>query len=202
MENVSAQPMLQRCHIMHMSFPARCICLTFGTGVSGRCVIPTSPAEVRVQRLQAPPMNAPTQRRTSHGNLLQYPCLAFIPSQTPVGRPRKSFVTSVRGNTMSEQRELQKIECLVGDLHTWRSLQRIVSAYQAWRGHLRVRVLVPAQRPWMGTALGVLRYEASSEAGMLRAGEERVLEILVQREDDHSTAGVLIEHLQAVEILW
>ena len=67
---------------------------------------------------------------------------------------------------MSEQRELQKIECLVGGVHSWRGLQRIVSAYQAWRGHLRVRVLVPAQHPWAGTALGVLRYEASTEAGV------------------------------------
>ena len=63
---------------------------------------------------------------------------------------------------MSKQRELQKIECLVGDLHSWRGLQRLVSVYQAWHGHLRVRVLVPTQRPWTGTALGVLRYETVS----------------------------------------
>jgi hypothetical protein len=103
---------------------------------------------------------------------------------------------------MSEQRELQKIECLIGGLHSWRGLQRIVSVYQAWHGHLRVRVLVPTQRPWTGTALGVLRCEAALESGVPRVGEERVLEILVQREDDHSTTGVLIEHLQAVEVLW
>jgi hypothetical protein len=42
-ESVSALPMLQRCHTVHATFPARCICLTFGTGVSGRCVDPTSP---------------------------------------------------------------------------------------------------------------------------------------------------------------
>ena len=103
---------------------------------------------------------------------------------------------------MSEQRELQKIECLVSGLHSWRGLQRIVSVYQAWCGHLRVRVLVPTQRPWTGTALGVLRYEALPEGAAPRPGEERVLEILVQREDDQSTAGVLIEHLQAVEVVW
>jgi|GEM_PF-6121443 len=45
MENVSALPMLQRCHIVQTTFPARCICLTFGTGVSGRCADPTSLAE-------------------------------------------------------------------------------------------------------------------------------------------------------------
>src|ERR1051326_8326706 len=39
-ESVSALPMLQRCHILHMTIPARCICLTFGTGGSGRCVAP------------------------------------------------------------------------------------------------------------------------------------------------------------------
>ncbi len=39
-ESVSALPMLQRCHIVHMTVPARCICLTFGTGVSGRFVVP------------------------------------------------------------------------------------------------------------------------------------------------------------------
>ncbi len=103
---------------------------------------------------------------------------------------------------MSKQRELQKIECLVGDLHSWRGLQRLVSVYQAWHGHLRVRVLVPTQRPWTGTALGVLRYETAPEGEAPHGGEQRVLEILVQREDDHTAAGVLIEHLQALEVLW
>ena len=103
---------------------------------------------------------------------------------------------------MNEQKELQKIECLVSSLHSWRGLQRIVSVYQAWHGHLRVRVLSPAQPPWTGTALGVLRYEASPGVGEPYGGEERVVEILVRREDDQSTTGVLIEHLQAVEVLW
>ena len=107
-----------------------------------------------------------------------------------------------RRQSMSKQSELQKIECLVGGLHSWRGLQRIVSVYQAWHGHLRVRVMVPAQRPWMGTALGVLRYEAAPEGGAPYVGEQRVLEILVRREDDHTAAGVLIEYLQAVEVLW
>gem|GEM_PF-3643023 len=31
-------------------------------------------------------------------------------------------------------------------------------------------------------------------------GEERVLEIFVERENNHSTTGVCIEHLQAVEV--
>ena len=103
---------------------------------------------------------------------------------------------------MSEQRELQKIECLVGGLRSWRGLQRIVSVYQSWPGHVRVRVLVPPQRSWTGTALSVLRYETAPEGEALHGGEPRVLEIFVQREDDQSTAGVLIEHLQALEVLW
>ncbi len=45
--------MLQRCHIVHMTVPARCICLTFGTGVSGRCVDLTSLAKASVQMWQA-----------------------------------------------------------------------------------------------------------------------------------------------------
>ena len=68
---------------------------------------------------------------------------------------------------MSEQRELQKIEYLVGGRHSWRGLQGMVSVYHAWRGHLRVRVVVPAQHPWLGTALGVLRYESSPGVGDL-----------------------------------
>jgi CheY-like chemotaxis protein len=52
-ESVSALPMLQRCHIVHMTVPARCICLTFGTGVSGRCVDLTSLAKASVQMWQA-----------------------------------------------------------------------------------------------------------------------------------------------------
>ena len=103
---------------------------------------------------------------------------------------------------MSEQRELQKIECLIGGIHSWRGLQRIVSVYQAWHGHLRVRVTIPSQRSWTGTALGVLRYETPPEGEAPRGSEQRVLEILVQREDDHTAAGVLIEHLQALEVLW
>jgi len=46
---------------------------------------------------------------------------------------------------MSEQRELQQIECLIGCLYSWRGLQGMVSVYQAWRGHLQVQALVPAQ---------------------------------------------------------
>ena len=52
-ESVSAQPMLQRCHIVHMTLLARCICLTFGTGVSGRCVDLTSLVKASVQMWQA-----------------------------------------------------------------------------------------------------------------------------------------------------
>jgi hypothetical protein len=103
---------------------------------------------------------------------------------------------------MSEQRELQKIECLVGGIHSWRGLQRIVSVYQAWHGHLRVRVMIPSQHSWTGTALGVLRYETPPGGEAPRGSEQRVLEILVQREDDHTADGVLIEHLQALEVLW
>jgi hypothetical protein len=103
---------------------------------------------------------------------------------------------------MNEQKELQKIECLVSSLHSWRGLQRIVSVYQAWHGHLRVRVTIPSQRSWTGTALGVLRCETPPEGEAPRGAEQRVLEILVQREDDHTAAGVLIEHLQALEVLW
>ena len=42
----------------------------------------------------------------------------------------------------------------------------------------------------------------SPEGEAPHGGEQRVLEILVQREDDHTAAGVLIEHLQALEVLW
>lgn len=44
-ESVSALPMLQRCHIVHMTVPARCICLTCGTDASGRCVVSTALVE-------------------------------------------------------------------------------------------------------------------------------------------------------------
>jgi hypothetical protein len=50
--------------------------------------------------------------------------------------------------------------------------------------------------------LGVLRYEIPAEGEAPHGGEQRVLEIFVQREDDHTVAGVLIEHLQVLEVLW
>lgn len=119
-----------------------------------------------------------------------------------MSREEQAFVLPTDSlSRLNEQRELQKIECLVGGLHSWRGLHRMVSVSQAWHTHLWGRVLSMAQRPWTGAAIGVLRYEASS-VGALYGDEKRVVEIFVRREDDRSTAGVLIEHLQAVEVLW
>jgi len=72
-ESVSALPMLQRCHIMHLTVPARCICLTFGTDASGRCVVS------RLLRKRA------LSKVSSHASLL-----LAVNRTTLAGSPRQS----------------------------------------------------------------------------------------------------------------
>lgn len=84
-------------------------------------------------------------------------------------------------------------------LRSWRDLQRQLAAYPTpernWRGHLRVRWVLPDQHtPGEGIALEVSAYEAAPN-------DDFPLTVLV-RLDDGQERELGVKHLQAIGVVW